>query len=60
METGLDSLSATEFVQSVGAVLKVDLPATLLFDHPSIGSVCLYLEREISPIADDAQTLDSG
>ena len=60
MEAGLDSLAATEFVQSVGAELEMDLPATLLFDHPSISSICLYFEREIGPIAGDAQTMESG
>ena len=47
MEAGVDSLAASEFVKSIGSEFGVDLPATLLFDHPSVGSVCSHLEGEV-------------
>ena len=39
MEAGIDSISASEVVQSIGREFEIELPATLLFDHPSIASI---------------------
>lgn len=36
MDAGVDSLSATELVQHLGVQFSTDLPATTLFDYPSI------------------------
>lgn len=43
MEAGLDSLAASEVVQSIGSTLETELPTTLLFDHPSIAAICHYV-----------------
>ena len=36
MAAGIDSLGATDLQRALGESLSADLPATLLFDHPSI------------------------
>ena len=43
MEAGVDSLAASEVVQSIGGALETELPTTLLFDHPSIAAICQYV-----------------
>ena len=39
MEAGIDSLGSAEIVARLGAEFQTSLPATLLFDHPSISSI---------------------
>ena len=39
MAVGLDSISATELSVSLGNHLNTEVPATLLFDHPSVRSI---------------------
>ena len=39
MEAGIDSISASEVVHSIGKEFEMELSATLLFDHPSIASI---------------------
>ncbi len=57
-ELGLDSLMAVELRNLLAADLGADgaLPATLLFDHPTIGAVADYLYEELMPVTehDDA------
>ncbi len=50
-ELGLDSLLAVELrnVISNGLGLPRRLPATLLFDYPSVGAIADYLARELLP-----------
>lgn len=45
MEAGLDSLGAVELRNALSASFKVDLPATLTFDHPSAAAVALRLSE---------------
>lgn len=48
MEAGVDSLAASEFVQQLAAEFGVELPATLLFDHPSMSSIASHVADELS------------
>ena len=42
MESGLDSLSAIDFRNSVAKELSVKLPSTLMFDHPTTKAVAAF------------------
>jgi hypothetical protein len=54
-ELGLDSLLAIELrnVLSNGLGLPRRLPATLLFDYPSITAITDYLAGELLPVEDE-------
>ena len=39
MSIGLDSISATELAMRLSERLDLELPPTLLFDHPSLRSI---------------------
>ncbi len=57
---GLDSLMAVELrnVLSTGLGLKRALPATLLFDYPTITAVADYLAKEVLALETTVQTVD--
>ncbi len=48
-ELGLDSLMAVELRNLLGSRLELDhpLPATLVFDYPSVDSLASYLMKEV-------------
>ena len=48
-ELGLDSLLAVELRNTLATALRRNLPATLLFDHPTIDALTDHLLREIFP-----------
>lgn len=39
MSAGLDSITATELVQSLSTAVRTNLPSTLVFDHPSVSAI---------------------
>lgn len=46
-ELGLDSVTAVEMVERIGHDLGVDVPGTVLFDHPTIDDLTRYLLQQI-------------
>ncbi|MGW3091798.1 type I polyketide synthase, partial [Streptomyces sp. NPDC001108] len=46
-ELGFDSLSAVEFTNRVNATSGLRLSATLIYDHPSPGTLARYMRREL-------------
>ncbi len=48
MAGGLDSLGAVEYVNLVGRRLHLQLPSTLVFDHPTSEAVAAYLATRLA------------
>ena len=43
MSAGLDSIAVTDLVNVLSKRFGIELPPTLLFDHPTIGSVATHI-----------------
>ena len=52
-ELGLDSLMAVELRNSLSRLVGQHLPATLLFNYPSLGELVEYLANEVLPVHQD-------
>ncbi len=48
-DMGLDSLMAVELRNALGVSLKCSLPATLLFDYPTLDTLADFLAKELWP-----------
>ena len=48
MSAGLDSLSAVEFINALGARIGMDLSPTVLYDHPTLDSLASFLSSELA------------
>ena len=48
MSAGLDSISATEFIEALAAYFSVDLAPTILFDHPTLDSLADFISSELA------------
>ncbi len=53
-DAGLDSLLAIELRNALGTVIGRSLPATLLFDYPTVDDLATYLLGVLFPAAPDA------
>ena len=64
MEAGVDSLAASELAGAIGKELDVELPATLLFDHPSIDGIVSLMVQELgntgAPASASGTAVDSS
>ena len=58
-ELGLDSLLAIELRNTLSAAVGISLPATLLFDYPTIDAISDYFINDIMPLTDDGQQAPS-
>ena len=47
MSAGLDSLSAVEFTNALGARFSMDLAPTTLYDNPTLESLASFLSSEL-------------
>ena len=60
MEAGIDSLAASELVQELLSEFDLEVSATLLFDHPSVGSISSHVASNLLDIEASAATHSSA
>ena len=48
MDLGLDSLAVTQLMREISSELKIRLPATTIFDHPTIQALTAHLTNLLS------------
>ncbi|MBT6180185.1 MAG: SDR family NAD(P)-dependent oxidoreductase, partial [Deltaproteobacteria bacterium] len=54
-ESGIDSLTAVEFVNQVNKDLSLSLPATLLFEHTTIEALSSHIATQIDWVGDSEE-----
>jgi len=58
-ELGLDSLMAIELRNALNKAVGRSLPATLLFNYPTIEGLATYLAQEVFQLSEDAAAAQS-
>ncbi|WP_413790842.1 MULTISPECIES: SDR family NAD(P)-dependent oxidoreductase [unclassified Pseudomonas] len=54
---GLDSLMALELRNKLAGIVGRKLPATLLFDYPTVRSMSTFIIEQLYPVTEDARAL---
>ncbi|CEM18786.1 unnamed protein product [Vitrella brassicaformis CCMP3155] len=57
-ELGIDSLGAVEFRNALSSKIGVKLPATTLFDYPTLNAIIDFIYSEVSGGAEEAAAVD--
>ena len=60
MAAGLDSLAATELSRELGGQFDIELPSTLLFDHPTMNSVTSFILAKFQFNAVDSNIFETS
>ena len=50
MSAGLDSISGTEFTNTLARQFEIELPPTLLFDYPTIESMAGFIAEAMPTV----------
>lgn len=53
MAAGLDAIAATEFSNTLAKRFDVELPQTVLFDHPTIGAVASFIALQMTAVIEN-------
>ena len=57
MEAGLDSLAAVELRNELGTLFSISMPATVMFDYPTISALAGFVASKSRPIAPSIATV---
>lgn len=56
MEAGMDSLAAGQLQRELADAFSMEMPATIVFDYPTITSISSYIYENLGPMEDGTQS----